>query len=50
MKYLAELLYLAGLLTVITGVALACGIVLAVIVLGVALVTTGLLIDHSRKG
>ncbi|GAB6857333.1 hypothetical protein [Microbacterium xylanilyticum] len=49
MKYLAELLYLAGLLIVIVGVGISLGIAAVLIAAGLALVGTGLLLDHNRK-
>lgn len=49
MKYLAELLYLAGIVIVIVGVALAVGVAVALIAAGIALVGTGLLIDLSNR-
>lgn len=49
MKYLAEILFIAGLLIAITGIGLAAGLAVAIIAAGLALVATGLLLDHTRK-
>lgn len=50
MKYLAELLFLVGLLIAVTGVGLAFGLAAALIAAGIALAGTGLLLDHNGKG